>query len=306
MFYTCCTCRRLKYSSLREKTPPATPARTESREESAAGAQPQDAQTSARPRLLTQGSARTAVDAAAQAFGLDSPEAIIARNNLVGALLARGGHAGLEEAHALAAAVSASLEGALGEQHPAAQLGRSNAAAAAAALKALTAPPPEALVSPSPPLPPSPLSDPAALLNPLSGRWLIDEGASQNMGALLLYFGAPWLLVRAVTAGATPPLVVELLPGAVRVSYPGTFTLTNTYSFEGPSMHTSAFSRAQPCTLEVTAEPRGFVVMVPQSGKGLLKMSHFLRGERCCVAIVVTIADGTEPVRINRVYDRAA
>ena len=299
----------MKYSSLREKTPPAaTPARTESREESAAGAQPQDnlAQTSARPRLLTEGSARTAVGAAAQAFGLDSPEAIIARNNLVGALLARGGHAGLEEARALAAAVSASLVGALGEQHPAAQLGRSNAAAAAAALEALTAPPPEALVSPSPPLPPSPLSDPAALLNPLSGRWLIDEGASQNMGALLLYFGAPWLLVRAVTAGATPPLVVELLPGAVRVSYPGAFTLTNTYSFEGPSMHTSAFSRAQPCTLEVTAEPRGFVVMVPQGGKGLLKMSHFLRGERCCVAIVVTVADGTEPVRINRVYDRAA
>ncbi len=238
----------------------------------------------------------------------------------MGALLARGGHAGLEEARALAAAVSASLVGALGEQHPAAQLGRSNAAAAAAALEALTAPPPEALVSPSPPLPPppealvspspplppSPLSDPAALLNPLSGRWLIDEGASQNMGALLLYFGAPWLLVRAVTAGATPPLVVELLPGAVRVSYPGAFTLTNTYSFEGPSMHTSAFSRAQPCTLEVSAEPRGFVVMVPQGGKGLLKMSHFLRGERCCVAIVVTVADGTEPVRINRVYDRAA
>ena len=306
----CCRCRSWAYFPLSrgdklvvEAPPPLTLAAAE--QDSGVPAPPPPpppaAAAPSRPRLLSEATARTTVDAAERDYGLESPETIIARNNLVGFLMGRGCLASLEEARGLAAAVEASLVATLGERHPAALLGRSNAAAVAAALAALAAPPPSPLPPPRAPPPP----DPSALLAPLAGRWLIDEGASQNTGALLRYFGAPWLVVQAVTAGATPPLVVELLAGAVRVSYPGAFAINNTYSFSGPSTHASAFSKAQPCALEVTAEPPGFTVSVPQApGKGTLLLAHHLRGGRCVCSIVIRKGDGTEPVRIPRVYDR--
>jgi hypothetical protein len=265
------------------------------------GSPARQSEDSRRPRLLTESTARRSVDAAEGEHGLDSPEAIIARNNLVGFLVARGGLASLEEARGLAAAVEASLVATLGALHPAAQIGRANAAAVAAAIAAQTAAPPSPPLLPPPPPPPRP----AELLRPLAGKWKMDDAQSQTTAALLRYFGAPWLVVQAVTAGATPPMLLTVEEGGVRVAFPGPFTLENFYSFFAPSTHTSAFSRAQPCTLEVAAAPPGFTVAVPQApGKGTLFMSHALEGGRCVCAIVIRKEDGSEPVRIPRIYDR--
>jgi hypothetical protein len=266
---------------------------------------------------------RSSIDSAELSFGFDSPEAIIARNNFVGFLLQTGRIADLEEARALAASVEGSLVATLGERHPASRLGRSNAAAVAAAIAAAeaaaeaaaAAPPlpplplplPTAPPLPSPPPPPPP-ADPLALLRPLAGRWLIDEGASQDTAELLRYFGAPWLVIKAVVASATPPMVIQVLTergGGVRVTYPGAFKLQNDYFLLSPSTHSSAFSKAQACTVEASLEPPGFVVRVPQApGKGTLILTHALVAGRMVCSIVIRKDDGAEPVRIPRVYDR--
>jgi hypothetical protein len=176
-----------------------------------------------------------------------------------------------------------------------------------------TAPPPVAPLAGAPTAPPPAAGAAAgalALLRPLAGKWVIDERVSEDTTRLLKYFGASWLVIKAVQVSATPPMVVDLVGergGGVRITYPGAFKLSNLYYFTAPSTHSSSFSPPQPCTVEVARAPPGFVVSVPQeAGKGTLFLTHTLVENRLVCEIIVKQGDGTEPVRIHREYDRVA
>ena len=155
---------------------------------------------------------------------------------------------------------------------------------------------------------------PAATASPLAelqGEWLIDESVSQNTGALLTYFGAPWLLVQAVLASPTPPMHVQLGSDLleVRVTYPGLFPLANVYRQGAPSFHKSPFGQQQPCTFTLGLDDAGapaLVIEIPQTrALGLMRITHAMAGARQRV-VVRMILEGAEKIRITRIYDRRA
>ena len=155
-----------------------------------------------------------------------------------------------------------------------------------------------------------------ALLHALSGEWLIDESISQNTGALLKYFGAPWLLVQAVLASPTPPMHVALGSDLVtlRITYPGLFPLVNTYTAGAPSFHRTPFGGQQPATFRLGSDEAGpggpaLVLDIPQSqALGLMRITHALRGDGRHWVIVRMLVGSSleEKLRITRVYDRVA
>ncbi len=183
----------------------------------------------------------------------------------------------------------------------------SAAAAAAAAVAAAAAAVPVAAA------PVAAAPDSHAQLRALNGAWLIDEGVSQNTGALLTYFGAPWLLVQAVLASPTPPLHLALTSdcAALRVTYPGLFPLVNSYTLGGPSFHRSPFGGQQAAAFSLGVEDAGaggpaLVLEIPQApALGLMRITHALRSDGRQWVIVRMLVGGAEKLRITRVYDRA-
>ncbi len=161
----------------------------------------------------------------------------------------------------------------------------------------------------------APAAAPAATASPLAalhGEWLIDESVSQNTGALLTYFGAPWLLVQAVLASPTPPMHVQLGSDLLdlKISYPGLFPLVNAYRQRAPSFHKSPFGQQQPCTFTLGLDDSGapaLVLDIPQTrALGLMRITHAMAGARQRVVVRMILEGGQEKVRITRFYDRRA
>ena len=281
-----------------------------------------------RSRALTAAEAHLR-SALALALGGDTTpvqEAVICRNDLAGVLLERRlalaarsdcAELDLAEVEALAEACLQSLQ-TLGyaADHSALRSAERNlgvvreykAAAAAAAAAAPAAAP----VAPAQAATPG-ASDAARLLG-LAGAWRIDEAASQNTGALLRYFGAPWLLVQAVLASPTPPLHLTLSAdcAALTITYPGLFPLVNSYSARGPSVHKTPFGGQQACTYALGLDDAGpeagapaLVLDIPQApALGLMRVTHALRSDGRQWVVIRMLLGGEEKLRITRVYDR--
>jgi hypothetical protein len=49
--------------------------------------------------------------------------------------------------------------------------------------------------------------------------------------------GAPYLIIKAILAGASPPCLFELTPQGLNLQFPGFFPNKNSYTFAGPSAH---------------------------------------------------------------------
>jgi hypothetical protein len=149
----------------------------------------------------------------------------------------------------------------------------------------------------------------AAELLALSGHWIIDESASENTERLLKYFGAPWLLIKAVIASPTPPMDVSLSPDlrTLGITYPGLFHVVNTYTLGEPSQHTSPFAGTQGCMYSLGTGEAGQPLLqleIPQAKNfGVLRITHALEGGRQVVIMKMLLA-GEEKLCIRRIYDK--
>lgn len=149
----------------------------------------------------------------------------------------------------------------------------------------------------------------AAELLALSGHWIIDESASENTERLLKYFGAPWLLIKAVIASPTPPMDVSLSPDlrTLGITYPGLFPVVNTYTLGEASRHKSPFAGTQGCMYSLGTGEAGQPLLqleIPQAKNfGVLRITHALEGGRQVVIIKMLLA-GEEKLCIRRIYDK--
>jgi len=149
----------------------------------------------------------------------------------------------------------------------------------------------------------------AAELLALSGHWIIDESASENTERLLKYFGAPWLLIKAVIASPTPPMDVSLSPDlrTLGITYPGLFPVVNTYTLGEPSRHQSPFAGTQGCMYSLGTGEAGQPLLqleIPQAKNfGVLRITHALEGGRQVVIMKMLLA-GEEKLCIRRIYDK--
>ena len=152
-------------------------------------------------------------------------------------------------------------------------------------------------------------SQAAAELLALSGHWIIDESASENTERLLKYFGAPWLLIKAVIASPTPPMDVSLSPDlrTLGITYPGLFPVVNTYTLGEASRHKSPFAGTQGCMYSLGTGEAGQPLLqleIPQAKNfGVLRITHALEGGRQVVIIKMLLA-GEEKLCIRRIYDK--
>jgi hypothetical protein len=63
----------------------------------------------------------------------------------------------------------------------------------------------------------------------LNGKWTLDEARSASVERLMAELGAPYLIIKAILAGASPPCLFELSPAGLSLEFPGMFSNKNAY-----------------------------------------------------------------------------
>jgi len=151
----------------------------------------------------------------------------------------------------------------------------------------------EAVVSPFPePTQPPPDNREAlieTLAAALNGTWILDEELSETVEPLMKELGAPWLIIKAIMASASPPLTFEVNSSGLSILFTGFFVQKNSYTWDTVNYHKTPDGANHPAE-----------ICIMPGGEGIQTTVKFPRGT--LISSHMPLPTGTDGTRYQKLF----